>query len=235
MMRNAIVIAAAIQLGLIASCGNSDEEGKAAAAAQAAAEAKSNPPPPAGSGGAKPPDKMPVPQDVQLPCSQVIPDPSGFTSAIGEKDPLTVADQNSSHKSSTFSCALIRGGKRPSQAEIQAQLQKVRRLGTLPGDTVCAVTAYCSLLEEEKHFKERCKEQNDQDSDAIAGTYSCVHVVGQGVYDQYTYKFLDPDTRCVLEVRGGPQMMDNDLIARCAKAARDLIGPDQIKVAGRGK
>jgi hypothetical protein len=232
-MRNAIVIAAVIQLGLAAGCGSGEEEGKQAADQQAVQDNKDHPPPPRTE--PKVQDKMPVPQDVQLPCSQVIPDASGFTSAIGEKDPLTVADQDSSHKSSTFSCALIRGGKRPSNAEQQAALQKVRRLGTLPGDVLCGITAYCSLLEEEKHFKERCKEQNDQDSDAMGGTYACVHVVGQGVYDQYTYKFLDADTRCVLEVRGGPQMMDNDLIARCAKAARDLIGPDQIKVAARSK
>jgi len=227
-MRNAIVIVAAIQLGLAVGCGNSDEEGKQAAAAQEAADSKANTPP---SSTPHASAKMPVPQDVQIPCSQVIPDPSGYTTAIGEKDPLTVSDQNTGHKSATFSCSLIRGGKRPSNAEIQAQLQKVRRLGTLPNDVLCSVTAYCSLLEEDKHFKEKCKDDKDQDAD-ISGTYACIHVVAQGEFDQDIYKLLDPDTKCVLEVRGGPQMMDNDLIGRCAKAARDLIGPDQIKVPG---
>ena len=28
----------------------------------------------------------------------------------------------------------------------------------------------------------------------------------------------------------GPSNVDNDLIGKCAKAAHDLIGPDQIKV-----
>ena len=44
------------------------------------------------------------------------------------------------------------------------------------------------------------------------------------------FRFFDDDTKCIIQVRGGPSNVDNDLIGKCAKAAHDLIGPDQIKV-----
>jgi hypothetical protein len=60
------------------------------------------------------------------------------------------------------------------------------------------------------------------------GSFACVKIVAQGSADVKSFRFLDAETRCVIEVRGGPSMTDNDFIARCAKAARDLIGPAQI-------
>ena len=34
----------------------------------------------------------------------------------------------------------------------------------------------------------------------------------------------------LLQVRGGPSNVDNEMIRSCAKAARDTIGPAQIRV-----
>ena len=51
----------------------------------------------------------------------------------------------------------------------------------------------------------------------------------QGVDDVKGFRMFDDDTKCVLQVRGGPSNVDNDLIGKCAKYAHDLIGPDQIK------
>ena len=55
-------------------------------------------------------------------------------------------------------------------------------------------------------------------------------IVAQGADDVKRFRFFDPDTKCIIQVRGGPSNVDNDLIGKCAKAAHDLIGPDQIKV-----
>jgi hypothetical protein len=55
-------------------------------------------------------------------------------------------------------------------------------------------------------------------------------IVAQGADDVKRFRFFDDDTKCIIQVRGGPSNVDNDLIGKCAKAAHDLIGPDQIKV-----
>jgi hypothetical protein len=231
-MRHALTIALMIHLVAVAGCGkDSQQEAIEAAKKQQEEEAKNNPPPPPPDPAKKQNEKLPVPMDVQIPCTQLI-DPAGFQTALGEKDPLTVTDNSKTNKDSTSTCLLVRGGKRPSKAEMDAMLKKQRRLGVLAGDTICSVTTFCSLLENEQHFEEHCKEVKDQDSDAIGG-YACQHVVAQGADDVYSFKFLDPDTRCVIEVRGGPSEVDNDVITKCAKAARDLIGPDQIKLPAK--
>jgi hypothetical protein len=55
-------------------------------------------------------------------------------------------------------------------------------------------------------------------------------IVAQGADDVKRFRFFDDDTKCIIQVRGGPSNVDNDLIGKCAKAAHDLIGPDHIKV-----
>jgi hypothetical protein len=233
-MRIAIPIIAVIYAGGFTACGKSGEsEGVEAAKREAEAEAKklaAEATKEAAGHAQAAASKLPVPMDVQVPCAQLI-DVAGFTTALGEKDPLTVVDLSKSNKDTTSTCNLVRGGKRPSQKDQEATLKKERRLGVLAGDVVCNIQAYCSLLENEDHFKERCKEMGFQDSDALGGTYACLHVVAQGADDVYSFKLLDVDTRCVFEIRGGPSMVDNDIITKCAKAARDLIGPDNIKPA----
>ena len=64
------------------------------------------------------------------------------------------------------------------------------------------------------------------------GVRACVQTVQVGSDDVFSYKFLDSDTKCMFKVRGGPSMINNDLIATCAKTARDTIGKEQIAVGG---
>jgi hypothetical protein len=233
-MRNAIAIVAMIYAGTtlaaITGCGKGGDAGVEAAKREAEEEAKKLAAEKPKEGTPQP--HLPVPVDIQVPCAQLI-DPAGFQAALGEKDPMTVTDLSSSNKDSTSSCSLVRGGKRPTAAEQANTLKKERRLGVLAGDVVCNITTFCSLLENDAHFQERCKEMGGQDSDALGGTYACLHVVALGADDVDSFKFLDADTRCVIEVRGGPSMVDNDYITKCAKAARDLIGPDNIKLPAK--
>ena len=95
------------------------------------------------------------------------------------------------------------------------------------------MTAFCWTIEEAQKFKEKCKVRKDRDDESM-GSYACVQVVAQGIDDVFVYRFFDEDTKCILQVRGGPSNVDNEIIRNCAKTARDMIGPAQIAVTPGG-
>jgi hypothetical protein len=208
----------------LAGCGKSGEEaGREAARKQAEEEAKQKP---TGTTAAK--VTPPVAGGAKLTCAQVI-DPAVFQQAIGEAEPLTV--KSSALTEAAAVCSLVRGGKRPSTAEQTASLKKNARLGVLAGDEICTITLYCYTIEDPDKFRARCKEKKHVDDESL-GFYSCVEVFAEGTADKKHFQFFDSDTKCIFDVRGGPSNVDNDLIGKCAKAAHDLIGPDQIKPGG---
>ena len=210
-----------IAIGTIA-CKKSDE-GKQRAEQQAAEEARKIAP-------AEVAKKIspPVPGGQKVACPTLI-DVAAFQTTLGEQEPMTVKDVTASDAEAAASCSLLRGGKRPNAKEQEALIKKqAGRLGVIPGDETCNVTAYCWTIEDEEKFKERCKQQGFQDDSSMGG-YACLQVVAVGADDVYSFRFIDPDTKCVLKVRGGPSMVDNAYITTCAKAARDLIGPANIK------
>lgn len=220
-MRKALAIVV-----FVAACGKSSEDAAEAARKEAEAENKQA----AASAAAQPPTKVlrpPVPEGVHVPCEQMI-DPAAFTTAIGEKDPLALRDDTKNNKDTTATCTLLKGGKRLSKQEQDQLLKKERRLGVMGGDDLCTVAAYCSLMEDEAHFEDRCKQLKLQDDNSTGG-YACLQIVAQGADDVDSFKLFDADSRCVLWIHGGPSNVDNDVITKCAKAARDLIGPDNIK------
>jgi hypothetical protein len=224
-MRVLAIVALALGslLGLTA-CGNSERTGADEARRQAEQEEKARQ-------SAAPAAKKlatPVPGHAHVPCGQLI-DPAVFQTALGEKEPLTVKDVTKTEPEAAASCSLVRGGKRPSEAEQKALLKKDGRLGVLAGDELCNVTAFCSTIEDAEHFKARCKERKDRDDESL-GSYACVHIVAVGADDVKVFRLLDDDTRCILQIRGGPSNTRNDSIQSCAKAARDAIGPAQIKL-----
>ncbi|HPH67345.1 MAG TPA: hypothetical protein PLF40_16430, partial [Kofleriaceae bacterium] len=53
-------------------------------------------------------------------------------------------------------------------------------------------------------------------------------IVATGADDVKAFRLFDNDTKCVLDIKGGPSMIDNDLIGKCAKTARDTIGTEQL-------
>jgi hypothetical protein len=220
----AIAVLALGSLAGPAGCGNSERAGADEARRQAEQEEKARQ-------SAAPAAKKlatPVPGHAHVPCGQLI-DPAVFQTALGEKEPLTVKDVTKTEPDAAASCSLVRGGKRPSEAEQKALLKKDGRLGVLPGDELCNVTAFCSTIEDAEHFKARCKERKDRDDESL-GSYACVHIVAVGADDVKVFRLLDEDTRCILQIRGGPSNTKNDSIQSCAKAARDAIGPAQIKL-----
>lgn len=172
----------------------------------------------------------PVPGQAKIPCAQLI-DPAAFGAAIGEVEPLTVNDTSKGEPEAAASCGLVRGGKRPTEAEQRAKLKKEGRLGVLPGDEICNVSAFCWTIEDPERFKAKCAQRKDTDDESM-GTYACRQLVMQGADDVFVYRFFDADTKCIFQVRGGPSQTDNEVIRKCAIAARDAIGPAQIAVGG---
>lgn len=222
-MRGLISFVAA--LGLVAACGKS---GAKQAEEEAQAEADRIQKEKEATGGVAKTIRPPVPGSAKIPCTQLL-DVAKFGEAIGEKDPMTLKDITKSEADAAASCGLHRGGKRLTQKEQEALLKKEPRLGVLAGDEVCNVTAYCYTIEEAQKFKEKCKTRKDKDDESM-GTYACVQVVATGIYDVNVFRFFDEDTKCILQVRGGPSNTDNDIIRKCATTARDMIGPAQIAV-----
>ena len=220
----ASVLVGALGVFGVWACGNSEREGAEQARRRAEAEQKAR-------ASAAPPAarlSTPVPGQAHVPCTQLI-DVAAFQTALGEKEPLTVKDVTKSEPEGAASCSLIRGGKRPSDAEQKALLKREGKLGVLPGDELCNVTAYCWTIEDPERFKAACKARKEQDDESL-GSYACVQIVAVGAADVKLFRLLDADTHCILKIRGGPSNVNNDLIQSCAKVARDAIGPAQIKV-----
>ena len=218
----------AVTLLLVASSAcNSAEEGAKEAKREAEAERAKQ------AAELKPVDRVkpPVAQGTRLKCDQLM-DPPAYTEALGELDPLTVRDSTGAMADATVSCSLIRGGLRPDAKAQEKLLKKNGRLGVLPGDEICNVTLYCWVVEDEAKFRERCKATTTEMralDEGNTGGVACKETRPSGEFDIDSFKLFDTDTKCIIGVRGGPSMSDNDKIAACTRVARESIGPDHIK------
>jgi hypothetical protein len=175
--------------------------------------------------------KPPVSQGTRLRCDQVM-DPTVYTEALGELDALTVRDSTGAMTDATVSCSLIRGGVRPDAKAQEKMMKKTGRLGVLPGDEICNVTLYCWVVEDEAKFRTRCTPSTTEvktPDESSTGGFACRTTRQNGEFDIDSFKFFDADTKCLIGVRGGPSMTDNDKIASCARAARDSIAGEHIK------
>jgi hypothetical protein len=215
---------AAVALAVLAlpACKDRAEEAREAAQKEADLEAKRKEVP----AGPAVTQAAPVQGRKRVLCDKLI-NPSKFTTALGETGPLGLIDVSSGNGEATATCSLIRAGTPPSAAEQAAILKKKPRLGVLPGDEVCRVAAYCWTLESEERLRKRCSDLKNHDDDSM-GSYACVQIVPTGIDDVKAFRFFDEDTRCIIDVKGGPSMVDNDLISKCARTARDTIGTEQL-------
>ena len=222
-MRAAIAIVVSVVLG---ACGKGENAGAEEAKKQAEAELKAQ----VARGESAKKISPPVPGQAKIPCAQLI-DTAAFTTALGEPEPISVTDKQKDEPEAAASCSLIRGGVRPTPAEQAALLKKNGRLGVLPGDPICVITAYCWTIEEPERFKTKCAQKKDADDESM-GSYACRQLVMVGAFDVFTFSFFDADTKCILKAQPGPSNVDNDVIRKCAITARDTIGPAQIAVGG---
>lgn len=219
-----IAIFLGVAAGLLGACGKGEREGleEAKREAEAAQKAKV----------AAAPAKVvrpPITGEAKIPCSQLIGDPAAYQNALGEKEPMTVKDKTQGQHDAAAVCGLIRGGKRPSEAEQTAILKKEPRLGVLPGDEFCHVSALCYTMEDPDRFRKKCQ-QDKRRFDESLGFPACIMIIAQGRDDVPSYDVFDADTKCVLRIGGGPSNVDGASIANCAKVATETIGPAQITV-----
>jgi len=216
-------IAIVVGLALVApACTKSENAGAEEARKEAEREAKER------AARVEPAKKItpPVPNSGKVACATLIDLPK-YQAALGEKEPVSIKDQTKGEPEAAASCGIVRGGKRPKEAEQQATLKKDGRLGVMPQDVICDVTAFCWTIESLDTLKKRCADRKERDDDSM-GSYACVQTVATGAFDVFVYRFFDEDTKCILQVRGGASQTDNDIIRKCAITARDSIGPAQI-------
>jgi hypothetical protein len=218
MRRIAIIVVVTLGWG----CGSGENAGAEEAKRQAEREAKEKVP-----AEAAKTISPPVPGRAKIPCEQLI-DVPAFQAALGEKDPISIKELKNESEAAA-SCAIVRGGKRPTDAEQQSMIKSGGKLGVLNGDEICEVAAFCWTFNTLDLLQKRCKETKRSDDDTM-GNYACVRIVATGEADVKLYQFYDEDTKCVIQVRGGASQTDNGTILTCAKTARDKIGPDQIAV-----
>lgn len=208
---------------LLAACSKGENAGaeearKAAEAEQKAKEARGEP--------AK---KIapPVPGEQRIPCETLI-DLAKYQESMGETEPMVIRDVGKNEPEAAASCSLVRGGKKLSDAEQQAKLKKDGRLGVLPGDEICNVSAFCWTIEDADRFRKKCATRKEVDDESM-GSYACRQTVMVGAFDVYVYRFFDADTKCIIAVKGGASQTDNEVTRKCAITARDTITPERIK------
>jgi hypothetical protein len=171
--------------------------------------------------------QMAVPYGKQVACTDIF-DPAGFGEAIGHQVG-EMKDKGSSNREASFSCAFHLAGEPPKD---NVQLKKFEKeglkLGVLPGDEVCMVTGYCSMANEVEGLKKTCEQRGDSWNDFAVGQPSCVHQSQRGTQYAYTYRTIDPETSCLLEVMGGPSVTDEDLVQTCTRAALADVTPGEL-------
>lgn len=163
---------------------------------------------------------------VQLACDKTF-DIEKLTGLLKESTPVTIIDQSEKSPDTTSTCSIRRGGEPPSEAAQAKMLEKSDRLGVLGGDELCNVTLFCSIPADMEGLKNRCKTDGMQGNDVL-GTYACVKVTPKGEQEGYTYRFIDPDTKCTIRVMGGPSVADESFVQSCARAAMELLVPESL-------
>jgi hypothetical protein len=229
-MRSRILLAAAMAAAAATGCESSGKSDTAASPPSADPAA-----PTAGDPAAPPPksgsniERIPiaVPYGKRVDCASVV-DMALFSKYIGGEIG-EVKDRGASNSEASMSCAFIRAGKPPaSDAQLRKYQREGQKLGVLPGDEYCMVTAYCSMATDEERFKKKCDADKDSLSESV-GQAACVHTSQRGTKYAYTYRVIDPDTRCTLEVMGGPSVTDEPLVQNCTRAALEDISLAELK------
>ncbi|MCG8424271.1 MAG: hypothetical protein MJE77_40780 [Proteobacteria bacterium] len=167
-----------------------------------------------------------VPGGTKIACETLL-DAAQLGDFLGEKAAVTVVDQTKPGLDATSVCSVRRGGKKLTAKQQEKLAEKTLKLGVLPGDELCNISAYCSIPADEKSLASKCRADGLQSNEAI-GVFACVRVRPKGPDDSYTYKFVDPDSRCILQVRGGPSVNEEKTVRKCARAALYLISRESL-------
>lgn len=181
-----------------------------------------------------------VPSGKTVACTDLFPDISHFKELVAD-DIGEVKDRGKSNHSVSAVCAFMRGGEPPkNDSQLRKMKQENMKLGVLPGDEYCTVSINCTLATDESDFKDKCEADAKRESDRgsrtqyvgnnAIGQFSCVRKTDRPPSDwAYTYKTIDPDTRCLVEVMGGPSVTDEELVQHCTLAAVQSITMANLK------
>ncbi|HUS68972.1 MAG TPA: hypothetical protein VMZ28_30760 [Kofleriaceae bacterium] len=171
--------------------------------------------------------QMAVPYGKQVACADIF-TVENFSKYVGDTIG-EIKDKSSSNKEASTSCSFLRGGEAPKNDQQLKKFEKENmKLGVLPGDEYCMVTAYCSMSNDDpEQFQESCKARGDSSNEQL-GVFACVHMSQRGVENAYTYKVVDPETKCMLEVMGGPSVTDEALVQKCTTAALEEMAPNKL-------
>lgn len=172
--------------------------------------------------------KTALPGGVTIKCAELI-DAAKMTTLLEEKEQVTLKDMPEMGPTSV--CSVRRGGELMDQKKQAEESKRTGKLGVLAGDELCHVTVHCSIPAQDEQFQLDCKNQIEAGkrlSNDIIGAFACIKVTPKGPNDAFTYKFIDPDSRCVMSVRGGPSVNDEAAVQKCARAVLDTVGPEQI-------
>lgn len=167
----------------------------------------------------------PVPYGKHVSCANLVDGAKFATYINGEIG--EVKDKSDSNAEATSVCAFMRGGEPPSNDAQLRQAQNMK-LGVLPGDEYCTLTAFCSYPAEPEEFKKKCQEDGHREDNSL-GQFACVREYQRATEYAYTYRVIDAETQCIFEVMGGPSVTDEALVQGCTKAALETIGPENIK------
>jgi hypothetical protein len=171
--------------------------------------------------------ESPVPYGKHVACPDLV-DGAKFATYIGD-EVGEVKDRSSSNAEATSVCSFMRAGTPPSSNDQLRSAQKnALRLGVLPGDEFCTVTAFCSYPANPEEFKKKCDGEGKRENHDL-GQFACVQEFQRASEYAYTYRVIDPETKCIFEVMGGPSVTDESLVQNCTRAALETIGPENIK------
>lgn len=170
-----------------------------------------------------------LPSGVQVACTELF-DSQKLTSLLKEKEPIGVADLSAKSPDTTATCSLRRGGKAPDEKTQDKMFEETARLGVVGGDEICNVAVYCSIPADLEGLKARCQTEGMHGNDTI-GAYACVKVTQKGADEGYSYRFIEPDSKCTVRVLGGPSVTDEAMVRSCAKATMELFTAQSFKAA----
>jgi hypothetical protein len=171
----------------------------------------------------------PVPYGKHIACASLV-DGAKFATYIGDAVG-EVKDRSSSKGEAPSVCAFMRAGTPPSNdAQLRAFKKNAMKLGVLPGDEFCTVTAFCSYPVDPEAFKKKCQDEGHRE-DMSVGQFACVKESQRAEAYAYTYRAIDADTQCIFEVMGGPSVTDETLVQNCTRAALETITGDRLHAA----
>jgi hypothetical protein len=177
----------------------------------------------------------PVPYGKHVACENIF-DAAKFAE-LTALDIGRLSDRSASNSEMTSVCAFFRAGEPPkTDAQLRAFQKNDRKLGVIPGDEYCTVSINCSITASPETLKKRCEEDaktaigmTQYEDNEDLGQYSCVRKTDRPPSDwAFTYRTVDSDTQCLVEVMGGPSVVSEELVQKCTNAGMQLLTKESI-------